>query len=211
MLHKNSYASVQIPTSGTVCVCVCVCAMWDADLSEPVGLRAEARDEPLVLGGCKGRAAHHRVPHAVVEGPQPHAPNVELAGIPPPLVAGHLTKIPGLPVDVQPRTIHPVLVQGERTEGLLDLLHGAHHQVAHDIKSVAINLQQHQQQSELRLDGPAQHQVAHDIVQPVATNLQQQQQQQSHLCFSQPAQPRVAHDVSLVNINRQERSQSVFQ
>lgn len=52
-----------------------------------------------------------------------------------------LTKVPGFPIDVQAAAINPILVQGQLCQGCLDLLHGAQHEVAHDIKPEAINLQ----------------------------------------------------------------------
>ena len=52
----------------------------------------------------------------------------------------HLAKVPGLAIDADAATIHTVLVKGERAESSLDLLHGRHHQVAHDVKAEAIHL-----------------------------------------------------------------------
>ena len=47
-------------------------------------------DPPLEEGGCKGATPKHSIPEPVIEGAQAGTPNVELAGIHPPLVARHL-------------------------------------------------------------------------------------------------------------------------
>ena len=60
------------------------------DLREGVGLRVQASDIALVAGGCKGAAPHQSVAEAVIERAQTRATNVQLAGIPAPLIARHL-------------------------------------------------------------------------------------------------------------------------
>lgn len=47
-------------------------------------------DPALEQGGCKGATPHNSIPEPIIEGAQASAPNVELTGIHPPLVAGHL-------------------------------------------------------------------------------------------------------------------------
>ena len=50
----------------------------------------QAGDITLITGGCKGAAPHQRVAEAVIERTQSRATNVQLAGIPAPLVTRHL-------------------------------------------------------------------------------------------------------------------------
>ena len=62
----------------------------ESDLCEGVGTGLQACDKALVPRRRKWRAAHQRIPEAVIEGSQPFAANVELGGIPAALIAGHL-------------------------------------------------------------------------------------------------------------------------
>lgn len=54
--------------------------------------------------------------------------------------ASCLSKVPGFAVDVDAGTVDTVPLQSEGGQRRLDLLHGAHQQVPHDVEPEAVHL-----------------------------------------------------------------------
>lgn len=76
----------------------------------------------------------------VVEGSDPAAAQVVLAGIPAALVERHLAKVPRLTVEVQVAAINAVLLRRERVECVADGSHVAQEVMTHDVKTEPIHL-----------------------------------------------------------------------
>ena len=109
---------------------------------EAVEVRERARTEALhdAVIVIEGTAAVDRITQTVVERADAGAVQLALRGLREQRVVRDLTEVPALAVDVESRSVHAVLLEGELREGLLGTLHLFGRVVTHQVEAEAVDV-----------------------------------------------------------------------